>query len=150
MVLPALVSAAEQLHAALMMAWPAPLSAIVSVPPPDKVTGPSIRKNVLSAAASIEICPEFEMLPAATSVWLSLMIRLSPLSIVSVPTVTEISSVTCEFTGLPSSMHTFVLELLGTTPVLQLAASLQFPVPPSQIVAFPVQFVPPGGCCSGP
>src|SRR5579862_7422924 len=69
------------------------------------------------------------------------MLRVSPLSIVSVPTVTLISKVTTEATAFPSSMQTFVLALFGTAPVLHIAALLQLPVPPSQLVVVPVHAV---------
>jgi hypothetical protein len=40
-------------------------------------------------------------------------------------------------------MQTFTEELLGTTPVLHIAALLQLPFPPTQLVVVPVQLVAP-------
>src|SRR4029077_5427497 len=141
MVLSTLVNCAPQLQLALMMAGPMPEVVSVSVPPPDKLTGPWILRNVLFWPALTVMCPEFEILPAAAREVLSLMMRLSPLSIVRVPTLTLMSSVTCELAPLPSSMQTFVLALLGTAPVLHFVESLQLPAPPSQLVVVPAQFV---------
>src|ERR1700732_4895376 len=134
MVLSTLVNCAPQLQLALMMAGPMPEVVSVSVPPPDKLTGPWILRNVLFWPALTVMCPEFEILPAAAREVLSLMMRLSPLSIVRVPTLTLMSSVTCKLAALPSSMHTFVLALLGTAPVLHFVESLQLPAPPRQLV----------------
>ena len=125
----------------LMTATPPSDMDSVTVPAPERLTAPEIDRNVLLAPALIRICPALEIFPATTRLWLLPIVRLSPLSIVSVPTDAAISRVTTESAALPSSMQTLVLVLFGTTPVLHIAALLQLPVPPSQFVVVPVQAV---------
>src|ERR1700691_5170869 len=124
-----------------MTALPPPDMDMVTVPPPERLTAPEIDRNVLLAAALIWICPALEIFPATTRLWLLPIVRLSPLSIVSVPTVAAISRVTTESAALPSKMKALVLVLCGAPPVLHSAAFLQFPVPPSQFVVVPVHAV---------
>ena len=116
-----------------MNAVPPPVVDSVTVPPPVRLTAPEICRNVLLAAALIWIWPAFPIFPATTREVLLLMIRLSSLSMVRLPTLTLMSRVTCEATALPLSMQTFVLVLLGTPP-LHFAGLLQLPAPPCQMV----------------
>src|SRR5271154_4327838 len=84
-VLSTLVSTAP-LPDSFMTATPPPDMDMVNVPPPERLTAPEIDRNVLLAAALIWICPALEIFPATTRFWLLPIVRLSPLSIVSVPT----------------------------------------------------------------
>ena len=121
---------------------PAPVVDSATVPPPVRGTLPEIIRAAVVVAALIAICPALEILPVTVSVVLLLMVSLSPLSIYRLPTVTVSSRVTKDVPGVPSAIQTFA-PLAGTAPPTHIAALLQLPEPPIQLVVIPEHAVVP-------
>src|SRR5271168_1644540 len=145
MVLSTLVNVTPPVSARMMAFRLWALFEKLSVPPPDNWTLVFSRSLTRSPTELNWRRPELEMLPLMKKSMLSATMSVSPASMVRVPMLTTMSRVTTDAMALPLSMHTLTVVLLGTAPVLHIAALLQLPVPPSQFVVLPVHTDMPSG-----
>src|ERR1700729_4071563 len=110
------------------------LADMVSVPPPPRVTLPSITSFVVLPSEFIEIVPALARLlpePEMVRTVALFIVRASPLLIVRLFAEPLTFKVTVDATGLPLSIKTALLAV--GIPVDHSAALFQFPTPPSQI-----------------
>src|SRR5450432_3414895 len=118
--------------------WPLLTTCVnVKVPPPVRVTAPFKVSRVLPLFENTTISPALEIVPETFNSWPVAIVRLLPGSMVNPPTATLVFRVTAETGDLALLMQTCAPPL-GTTPVLQFAATLQFPEAP------PIQMESPG------